>query len=187
MNRGVDGRSRLLAAARRAATETAATRVSLRDIAKAAGLSPAACYRYFPSRERLADALAVEVCAEIVTAMREAAHAETGAHDRLTAAARAYLGYAVTNRGAFDLAFERGEGDWAATERAAAGMDVAHAFGELAERPGLGPALWGAVHGLVDLLLKGLIDIGQRDHGASVIPSRGDTLMRGLIEGLVAG
>lgn len=184
MTRRDEGRARLLAAARRAASETSASRVSLRDIAKAAGLSPAACYRYFPSRERLADALAEEVCAEIVAAMRQAAAQEEQPHDRVTAAAHAYLVYAVGNRGAFDLAFERAEGDWAAPERSVAGMDISDLFSELSGRAGMGMVLWGAVHGLVDLLLKGIIDVGQRQHGASVIPSRGDTLIRGLIEGL---
>ena len=82
------------------------------------------------------------------------------------------------------LAFERAEGDWAASERSVAGAEIARLFAELAERPGAGPALWGAVHGLVDLLIKGIVDVGQRELGASVIPSRGNTLMRGLLEGL---
>ncbi len=179
-----EGRARLLAAARRAATETAATRVSLRDIAKAAGLSPAACYRYFPSRERLADALAVEVCAEIESAVRQVVGREPDPRERLAAAAHAYLKYAAANRGAFDLAFERGEGDWVGVERSEAALSLSHLFGEIAGRPGMGPALWGGVHGLVDLLLKGLIDVGQRDHGMAVVPSRGEMLLRGLVESI---
>jgi AcrR family transcriptional regulator len=179
-----DGRTRLLAAARKAATETMSSRVSLRDIAKAADLSPAACYRYFSSREKLADALAGDVCTEIITACRLAAHGETAAHDRLAAAAGAYLAYAVAHRGAFDLTFERAEGGWADEERALAGMNLAHMFGDLAGRPDLGPSLWGAIHGLVDLLVKGLIDIGQRELGASIIVSRGEMLLRGLLSGL---
>ena len=184
MSRLDEGRARLLAAARRAATETAASRVSLRDIAKAAGLSPAACYRYFPSRERLADALAVEVCAEIVAAASAAAAEESGPGDRLAAAAEAYLGYAVSNRGAFDLAFECGEGDWVAADRSGASMALANLFGDLAGQPGFGASLWGAVHGVVDLLIKGVIDVGQRELGTSVIPSRGGTLLRGLVDSL---
>jgi len=179
-----EGRARLLAAARRAATETAASRVSLRDIAKAADLSPAACYRYFPSRERLADALAVEVCGEIVAAIRQVVAREPDTREHLAVAAHAYLQYAANNRGAFDLAFERGEGDWVGRERSEAGLSLAHVFGEIAGRPGMGASLWGGVHGLVDLLLKGMIDVGQRDHGMSVVPSRGEMLLRGLVESL---
>lgn len=184
MSRLDEGRARLLAAARRAATETAAIRVSLRDIAKAAGLSPAACYRYFPSRERLADALAVEVCAEIAEAVTRAAQREPDPRERLAAAADAYLQYAAANRGAFDLAFERGEGDWVAAERSGAALALSHLFGEIVGKPGMGASLWAGVHGVVDLLLKGMIDVGQRDHGMSVVPSRGEMLLRGLIEGL---
>lgn len=179
-----EGRARLLAAARRAATETSAARVSLRDIAKAAGLSPAACYRYFPSRERLADALAVDVCAEIELAVRRAVEREPDPRERLAVAADAYLQYAASNRGAFDLAFERGEGDWVAAERSGAALGLSHLFGDISGTPGMGPALWGGIHGLVDLLLKGVIDVGQRDHGMSVVPSRGEMLLRGLVEGL---
>lgn len=184
MSKIEEGRARLLAAARRAATETSATRVSLRDIAKAAELSPAACYRYFPSRERLADALAVEVCAEIVAAIRHVVRREPDPREHLAVAAQAYLQYAAANRGAFDLAFERGEGDWVGQERSDAALAVSHLFGEIAGRPGMGASLWGGVHGLVDLLLKGLIDVGQRDHGMSVVPSRGEMLLRGLVESL---
>ena len=184
MTRHDETRARLLSAARRAASETAAYRVSLRDIAKAAGLSPAACYRYFESRERLADALAVEVCAEIGRAIGAAVAAESGSSDQLTAAGRAYLNYALANRGAFDLAFERAAGDWSAPERSEAGMRLANRFGAIAGRPELGVCLWGAVRGLVDLLVKGVIDIGQRDLGASVLASRGDTLIRGLVDSL---
>jgi AcrR family transcriptional regulator len=179
-----EGRARLLAAARRAATETAASRVSLRDIAKAADLSPAACYRYFPSRERLADALAVEVCAEIVAAIRQVVAREPDSREHLAIAAQAYLQYAAANRGAFDLAFERGEGDWVAGERSEAGLTLSHLFGEISGRPGMGASLWGGIHGLVDLLLKGMIDVGQRDYGMSVVPSRGEMLLRGLVESL---
>lgn len=184
MTRQEQGKARLLAAARKAASETAAHRVSLRDIAKAAGLSPAACYRYFASRERLADALAVEVCAELGVAIAEAAAAEMVSAEKLAAAAYAYLLYAIANRGAFDLAFERAAGDWAAAERSEAGMRLANLFGDLAGRADLGSCLWGAVHGLVDLLVKGAIDIGQRELGASVLVSRGNTLLRGLIGSL---
>lgn len=179
-----DGRKRLLDAARRAASASVAARVSLRDIAKEAGYSPAACYRYFASREKLVDALSAEVCAEIGAAMRQAAEGEDSSGEKLAAAAQAYLVYALNNRGAFDLAFERSESDWAAPERSAAGMALAATFGELAGRGDLGACLWGAVHGLVDLLLKGAIDVGQREQGASVIPSRGETLLRGVIENI---
>jgi hypothetical protein len=40
------------------------------------------------------------------------------------------------------------------------------------------------VHGLVELMLKGAIDLGQREQGGAVIPSRGETLLRGLLENL---
>lgn len=184
MSRHDEGRARLIAAARRAAADTVAARVSLRDIAKAANCSPAACYRYFPSREKLIDALAVEVCDEVLVELRRATAGIARAPDRLAAAARAYLLYALANRGAFDLAFERAEGDWAATERSIAGMKLADFFGDLSGRPELGACLWSSVHGLVDMMIKGIIDVGQREQGTSVLPSRGETLLRGLTESL---
>lgn len=184
MTRQDQGRARLIAAARRAASETVASRVSLRDIAKAANYSPAACYRYFPSRERLIDAVAVEVCAEALAALTEAAASHASPQDRVAAAARAYLLYAIANRGAFDLAFERAEGDWAAVERSEAAMKLAEFFGDTAGRPELGACIWSAVHGLVDMLVKGIVDVGQREQGSSVLPSRGETLLRGLTESL---
>jgi len=185
VSRQDEGKARLIEAARRAAAETAAARVSLRDIAKAANYSPAACYRYFASRERLIDAVAVEVCDEVIAAIRKAIAGESSVQDRLASAAHAYLLYAIAHRGAFDLAFERAEGDWAAPERSAAGMKLADYFGELSGRPELGACLWASIHGVVDMMVKGIIDLGQREHGASVLPSRGETLLRGLTESLV--
>lgn len=182
MSRHEEGRARLIAAARRAAAETVAARVSLRDIARAANYSPAACYRYFPSRERLIDAVAVEVCDEVIATLGKAIKGISNVQDRIAAAARAYLLYAIAHRGVFDLAFERPEGDWAAAERSAAGMKLADFFGDLAGRPELGACLWSAIHGLVDMMVKGIIDVGQRELGTSVLPSRGETLLRGLTE-----
>lgn len=185
MKRSDVGRAALLAAARRVAGEGSPSRVSLRDIAKAAGYSPAACYRYFASREHLIDALATEVADEISNAAIAAARAEP-AEDRLIAAALAYLRYAIANRGLFYLVFEAGEGDFVALERRAVGMKLADLFGDLAGRPDLGACLWGAIHGMVDLLIKGLIDVGQREQGLHVLASRGDTLLRGLVEQMTA-
>jgi AcrR family transcriptional regulator len=179
-----DGRTYLLAAARHAAEAGEAGRVSLREIAKRAGLSPAACYRYFPSREALVDSLAAEVAGEIVAGLTIAAQGETGRREKILAAARAYLAFAVNQRAIFELVFETPDQSWAHPTRAAAVAEIGNTFGALAGRPDLGPNLWAAVHGLVDLLLKGLIDVGQREYGTGVLPSRGETLLRGLIAGL---
>ncbi len=178
------GRAYLIAAARQAAEAGEAGRVSLRDIAKRAGVSPAACYRYFPSREALVDALAAEIAGEIVAAVTIAAQDEPQSGDRVLAAARAYLHFAVTKRAVFELVFETPDQGWAHPTRAAAVAEIGSAFGRAAARPDQGPYLWAAVHGLVDLLLKGLIDVGQREYGSGVLPSRGETLLRGLVAGL---
>ena len=184
MSRHNDGRARLLAAARRVAADFGAARVSLRDIAKAANYSPAACYRYFPSREALIDALASEISGEIGAAMTKGVGEECETSEKLAAAAHAYLQYAVVNRGPFELAFGPAEGGWVTDERRLAGMRIADQLGDIAGRPDLGACLWGAIHGLVELLLRGAIDVGQREQGIRVLASRGDTLLRGLIERL---
>ena len=82
------------------------------------------------------------------------------------------------------MAFHSAAGDWSANERVTAHMTIPTLFGYLAGRAHQGPCLWRSVHGLVDLLVKGVIDVGQRDLGASVLASRGDTLLRGLISAL---
>ena len=52
------------------------------------------------------------------------------------------------------------------------------------EDPAAGLTVWAAVHGLAMLILDNVIDLGQRQSGLDVIPSRAEILLRSLTEAL---
>ena len=56
------------------------------------------------------------------------------------------------------------------------GDEIGEAFGD----PALGLAVWGAAHGLAMLTLENVIDLGQREAGVQVLPSRAEILLRSL-------
>ncbi|MFC9932224.1 TetR/AcrR family transcriptional regulator [Streptomyces sp. NPDC127190] len=96
----------LLARAERTLREKGSGALSLRELARELGVSPAAPSRHFKSKQALLDALALtgfERLAEAIAASQEGA-GEAFA-DRLDAAARAYVGFAVANAALLDLMF----------------------------------------------------------------------------------
>lgn len=179
-----DGRARLVAAARAVAKESGARGFSLRDVARQAGMSPAACYRFFASKQALIGALAAETSAELSAQMQKAAQEETSRRERVMAAAAAYLSYALAHAGVFQALFETAEAGGLAPEQAEAAASFSLLFAELSGRPDLGACLWAAIHGHAELIARGFIDVGQRELGSHVLASRGQTLLRGLIETL---
>ncbi|GGW23725.1 TetR/AcrR family transcriptional regulator [Streptomyces alanosinicus] len=101
-----DLRVALLARAEETLRERGASALSLRELAREVGVSPAAPSRHFKSKQALLDALALtgfERLAEAIAASQEGA-GEAFA-DRLDAAARAYVGFAVANAALLDLMF----------------------------------------------------------------------------------
>jgi AcrR family transcriptional regulator len=96
----------LLARAEKTLREKGASALSLRELAREIGVSPAAPSRHFKSKQALLDALALtgfERLAEAIAASQEGA-GEAFA-DRLDTAARAYVGFAVANAALLDLMF----------------------------------------------------------------------------------
>lgn len=83
------------------------------------------------------------------------------------ALSRAMFGQGLPNREAFpDLE----------ANAAAIGEDIGMALGDQA----LGLAVWSTAHGLAMLILENMIDLGQRQSGLGVIPSRAEILLRSL-------
>ncbi|MFF4014465.1 TetR/AcrR family transcriptional regulator [Streptomyces sp. NPDC001843] len=96
----------LLARAEQTLREKGSGALSLRELAREIGVSPAAPSRHFKSKQALLDALALtgfERLAEAIAASQEGT-GEAFA-DRLDAAARAYVGFAVANAALLDLMF----------------------------------------------------------------------------------
>jgi AcrR family transcriptional regulator len=80
--------------------------VTLREIARHAGVSHGAPRRYFPTHLELLSAVARRGFAGLAARLGEAAAGSTGsARARLEALGRAYLDFAASNRGMYELMF----------------------------------------------------------------------------------
>ncbi|QEU95588.1 TetR/AcrR family transcriptional regulator [Streptomyces kanamyceticus] len=80
--------------------------LTLREIARRAGVSHGAPRRYFPTHVALLSAIAQRGFAELAAGAEQATGEASGsARDRLRALSRAYLDFAAANRGMFELMF----------------------------------------------------------------------------------
>ena len=58
----------------------------------------------------------------------------------------------------------------------AVGIEIGTALHDSA----LGLAVWAAVHGLAMVMLRNVVDLGQRKSGLEVLPSRAEIVLRSL-------
>jgi len=151
-----DLRHALIAAARRILEERGSSAVSLREVARTAGVSHNAPYRHFPTREAMLAAVAMEGFAELAQALRGAQAAGS-----LRAMGQAYVDFALANRGLFRLMFGeeiRKSGHPALMETAQAALSLLNTAiapsGRWPERAAT-VAAWSLVHGLAQLILDG--------------------------------
>lgn len=100
-----DLRSALLEAAGAAVAEQGPDGVSLRELAKTLGVSPAAPYRHFPDRQALLNEVAVQGFTQLGQDYAAAAQNVDPA-SALRATGRAYLDLAFKRPGLFQLMFE---------------------------------------------------------------------------------
>lgn len=106
-----DLRSALLTSAERALAERGPAALSLRELAREAGVSHAAPGRHFKDKQALLDALALSGFQRLQAALEEAGDAQTragtGTEAYLLALARAYMGFALPNAALLDLMYAR--------------------------------------------------------------------------------
>src|SRR3954465_4115916 len=103
-----DLRRELLDASIAVRAERGIEAMSLRDVARQAGVSPAAPYHHFASKDALLDAIAVDgfmQLAHVMIAAREAAGSEPTA--RLRAIGEAYVRFALERPAHFHVMFRR--------------------------------------------------------------------------------
>jgi AcrR family transcriptional regulator len=99
-------RDRLVDAGAELVASEGTAAVSLREIARRAGVSHGAPRRYFPSHLELLSAVARRGFADLGTRLGEAAAgSEDDPRARLLALGRAYLDFAASNRGMYELMF----------------------------------------------------------------------------------
>jgi len=163
-----DLRAALLDAALEVLEEDGATALSLRAVARRAGVSPAAPYRHYADREALVSAVAVVGYRELAERLG-AAHPAPSTPDQLADVAVAYVRFAVDRPALFRIMF--GEPcDRDNDERVAATAAVTLYLREIVARcfPGsdpeaLAPAIWALVHGLAFLFLDGKLEAPTRE------------------------
>lgn len=170
-------RDRLLQAARDVLADHGLEGLTLRAIARQAGVSHGAPLRHFPTLAALLSAVAAEgfarlqatVTAGIEAAEREAAAAgdDLGPRRRLAAAGRAYVRFALDDPGVFSVTFRPERVDLTNPAYQAEGYKAFHQLVGLvvaAQADGWHPderadelaaVAWAAVHGIATLALHG--------------------------------
>ena len=159
--------------------------LSLRSVARRAGVSHAAPYRHYPSREALLADLALEGVAQLRAELAQAAATPGTRAELILQFGSAYLRFASRQPGLLRLMFgpelpNRSEFPGLAEATGAIGEDIGRALGD----PAAGLAAWAAMHGLAVLILENIIDLGQKQSGLEVVPSRAGILLRSLVESL---
>ncbi|MEQ0560506.1 TetR/AcrR family transcriptional regulator [Amycolatopsis sp. NEAU-NG30] len=165
-------RQRLITTASELLAEEGVGAVTLRGIAKAAGVSHGAPLRHFSGRAELLSAVATQGFTELLE--RRTRLPESGPRERLTAACHSYVDFALQHPAMFELMFRRDLIDPDEPALAAVSSAVFDEFAALVAaagtRAGTDPrlvaaSLWAALHGLAQLWLWGGLA------GASFAPS----------------
>lgn len=189
-----DLRRAMLDAALRLVETQGVEALTLRAAARRAGVSPAAPYRHFASKQALLAAVAEEGFRALTDAMRQAA-APHGDEPlvRLRAIGLGYVRFARGHASHFRVMFGRELADRSAdpTLREAAGEAFSLLVGAIAGcqaaglvRPGdpqeLGLSAWSMVHGLAALLIDGQIDALEEARAEEVAERATTDLFLGL-------
>jgi AcrR family transcriptional regulator len=154
-----DLRKSLIVEGLRLLAERDAESLSLREVARAAGVSATSVYRHFPDKEALMTALALEGLARLGTAQREAAEAVGGGEAGFTETGRAYVRFALANPALFRLIFANPDMDSSALshEDGAMAFLKENARAAAAEHGGDAEVIvfhaWSCAHGLAMLML----------------------------------
>jgi AcrR family transcriptional regulator len=115
-------RAELLRAAEQTLRDEGADRISLRDLARQAGVSHAAPSRHFPDRRALLAALAADGFARLGRTVGTAIEkAGTSIYAQLRAAVGAFVDFAAGNAALLDLMFTVGKAEQSAEMREATG------------------------------------------------------------------
>ncbi|KES08758.1 TetR family transcriptional regulator [Streptomyces toyocaensis] len=164
----------IVATARELAEQQGWDAVTTRRLAERIEYSQPVLYSHFRGKREIIGAVALQGAAEMATALRSAASAADGPHARVTALARAYLGFAARNPAVYDAMFQLDGGLAFASEDTPEPLKDAFAallesLGEVAGdgvHPGrFTEVFWAALHGLATLTRAGRMppeDTGRR-------------------------
>ena len=157
-----DLRTALLAEGLKLVESAGAEAISLREVARAVGVSATSVYRHFPDKRALMSALAQEGVRRLGEAQQAAALGAGGGTDAFSAVGCAYVRFALANPGLFRLTFTYpgiDVGD--PTSDAAASLLHDHALalahGDQRQARIVALRAWALVHGLALLMLDGRV------------------------------
>jgi AcrR family transcriptional regulator len=177
-----DLRAACVRAAMELLEESGETALSLRAVARRAGVSPAAPYRHYADREALVSAVAAVGYRELAERLA-AAHASPSTPEQIASVAVAYVQFALERPALFRIMF--GEPcDRDNDERVAAADAVSLYVRQNVERTfpnadaqALATAIWALVHGLAFLHLDGKLDASD----PSVVANRVTAAIQALL------
>lgn len=164
--------------------------LSLRAVARAAGVSAAAPYHHFASKEELLAAVAAKGFRGLVEEMQAESDRRSGANDKMIGIGVGYVRWARANPKTYALMHAQGRYLRDATPELAAATDASgevlmrHVTAVAAESPGkdeklvsrIAVAAWGIVHGLAELMADGAIGPAKGENLDAYIE---DVLRRG--------
>ncbi|MFJ3659935.1 TetR/AcrR family transcriptional regulator [Streptomyces sp. NPDC090119] len=158
-----DLRAACLRAARELLEEDGSAGLSLRAVARRAGVSATAPYRHYADRDALVSAVAAEGYRELAEHLA-AAHSEPRTPDELASVAVAYVRFALDRPAMFRVMFAE-PCDPNSEERVAATAAISEYVRGIVRAvfPGVDPdalstTVWALVHGLAFLHLDGKLD-----------------------------
>ncbi|GHE95533.1 TetR/AcrR family transcriptional regulator [Streptomyces griseoluteus] len=158
-----DLRAACLRAARELLEEDGSAGLSLRAVARRAGVSATAPYRHYADRDALVSAVAAEGYRELAEHLA-AAHPEPRTPDELASVAVAYVRFALDRPAMFRVMFAE-PCDPNSEERVAATAAISeyvrgivHAVFPGVDPDALSTTVWALVHGLAFLHLDGKLD-----------------------------
>lgn len=186
-----DLRNALIQAAGALAERGGPDAVTVRAAARGAGVTPTAAYRHFANQEALLRAAQQQAQRTLFAAM--SADVDPGAPpiERLRAAGRGYIDFALREPGLFRTAFcaPANTGALAGDEPAFALLStlldelVETGYTAPADRQDAEVAAWSAVHGVATLLLDGVFSWLERDAAVDAVVG---VVARGLATGPAA-
>lgn len=166
-------RESTLEVARQMLEELPSHQISIREVARAAGISHAAPYKHFAQRSDFLAALAARCMAEFIAQQAEAARGAADPRQRLIRLGTAYVDYGLDHRHAFALIFDPEVSPPGDPPPELAGLvdqhtallsGAVHDGAQAGLFPGLTPpgdvatALWAQVHGLTQLVVLGHVE-----------------------------
>jgi AcrR family transcriptional regulator len=164
----------LIAASEAILAEHGADGFTLREAARRAGVSPAAPSHHFGNAQGLLTEVAIRGYEALAAALLQAASGKRDAREKLHAQGMAYVEFALTHPGRFQMMFanKRLVADDERLRRAikAAGHEFEHVVEELAggtpkQTRTAAAAAWSTVHGFAKLALEGKFGAGNDEAG----------------------